>query len=981
VFSPWFASRTVRKLDAETMTSASAIGGTDALIGRESELEALGRALAEADRGRGSLVMLSGDAGLGKTALAGATAADSGGIVMRGAAHRAGTPPHGPVVEALRSRLRADPKALAEAGSLLPHLALVMPELGEAPAASDQPTIFEAFRGALAAVSASETAVVILDDLHWSDDATLDLLAYLAAPLSEMSIVVIGVYRSDELQRDHPLRRLRTELRRGGTLTEVELEPLDPRQTKALAERILGGPVAGSLARTIHDRTQGIPFFVEEVTHALAGSDRLREGRRGFELGGGEDVPVPETIRDAVLMRASSLSSGGREAAEVAAVAGEGFALDQVAALSSSEGLSELVEGNLVLEDADGRGEFRHALVRDAIYADVPWLRRSELHRAFAERLTAAKAPSWAIANHWLGAREEVLARDALMTAVEEFGAVHAYRDAKRAGRRALELWDPAEDVAARLEALERYAACAELAGERGEAARAWRDVVEIRRSESDPLRMGEAQRRLAGIYALDGDRVRARDARRLAADAYAEAGLVDQAAADRLVAAGYLTQAGDHSEAIDVVRRARKEAEQVGRLDLQAEAMGIEGVALAKRGDPDQGMELARSGLSLALEHGLTASAGSLYQRLGTVHEQAADYGAAVEAMETAIGLCNSAGADDKERVCFECMAYLLRELGDWERAKELCLQLEADGTTGPGAGVVIDGVRGSIEGFRGHAAPARRLLTASLESAIKSDLLSMQIDCSAALAWVADSTGDVDTAASHARFLLQRWERSEDHHFAVWGLRWASSFFARCRDGEQARACAEALGRISAGGGYPDALAALAHALAESALLDDEAEIAAEHANRAVELHRSLDIPYERAEVSLRAGAILAAAGEREQALERLVDAHRIARKLGARPLATAAASEVEALGESVEKRLGKRAAAERDGAGLSRRELEVMRLVAAGRTNKEVAEELFLSPRTIDMHVRNILSKFGSRSRTEATARARELGLLDG
>ena len=121
------------------------------------------------------------------------------------------------------------------------------------------------------------------------------------------------------------------------------------------------------------------------------------------------------------------------------------------------------------------------------------------------------------------------------------------------------------------------------------------------------------------------------------------------------------------------------------------------------------------------------------------------------------------------------------------------------------------------------------------------------------------------------------------------------------------------------------------------------------------------------------------LAACGEREPALERLGDAYRTARKLGARPLATEAAREVAALGESVSGRLGSRAAADTDGAGLSRRELEVVRLIAVGRTNREVAQELFLSPRTVDMHVRNILRKLDCRSRVEAAHRAGELDLL--
>lgn len=183
----------------------------------------------------------------------------------------------------------------------------------------------------------------------------------------------------------------------------------------------------------------------------------------------------------------------------------------------------------------------------------------------------------------------------------------------------------------------------------------------------------------------------------------------------------------------------------------------------------------------------------------------------------------------------------------------------------------------------------------------------------------------------------------------------------------------------RIASTTGHAYALVALAYAIGGTALLEGDGETATEQMSRAVEIYRSLDVPFERAHVELRAGVALAAAGDRESALERLHDAYRTARKLGARPLASEAAREVAALGEAVTRRLGSRAAADADGAGLTRREREVVRLIAVGRTNREVAQELFLSPRTVDMHVRNILRKLECRSRVEAAHRAGELGLL--
>jgi DNA-binding NarL/FixJ family response regulator len=162
--------------------------------------------------------------------------------------------------------------------------------------------------------------------------------------------------------------------------------------------------------------------------------------------------------------------------------------------------------------------------------------------------------------------------------------------------------------------------------------------------------------------------------------------------------------------------------------------------------------------------------------------------------------------------------------------------------------------------------------------------------------------------------------------------------------------------------------------------ALVGGDAAGAAQQFTHALDLLGDLGVPYERAESELRAAIALAAAGERGLAIDHLISAYRAARRLGARPLARAAAEELARLGEQVERRLGRRAAGQLEHAGLSRREVEVLRLISVGRTNREIAQALFLSPRTIDMHVRNILTKLDCRSRTEATRRAAELDLLE-
>ncbi|HEX6027197.1 MAG TPA: response regulator transcription factor, partial [Solirubrobacter sp.] len=493
-----------------------------------------------------------------------------------------------------------------------------------------------------------------------------------------------------------------------------------------------------------------------------------------------------------------------------------------------------------------------------------------------------------------------------------------------------------------------------------------------------DPAALAAIERRLAALYDLQGDRGRALTARLDAAGSFSAAGLPGEAAAERLRVAAYQQSAGRHGEAVELAVAAAEEATRAERTDLRARALGLEGVARAKRGEHAAGVDTIRAGLSLALEHELTTEAAELYQRLGTALEVAADYGGARQALATAVGLCEATGADGQEHTCLSCLAYVLRELGDWNEAEALSRELGA-GSGPPDDALVADGILGSILVFRGDARAGRPLLSRCLATATRLDVVSMGVDSAAALGWTAAHAGDHAVAAEHCRTVLTWWERSEDHHYAVWGLRTAAWVFATGGDLPRARACAEALSAIAADAGHPYALAALAHALAETALREGDAGAAARQLGRALELQADLDTPFERAQIALRAGVALAAAGEREAAAQRLEEAYRAARRLGSRPVAAAAADELARLGEPLERRLGRRAAAAHEGAGLSRRELEVMRLVSLGRTNREIARELFLSPRTVDMHVRNILAKLSCRTRTEAAARASELGLV--
>lgn len=948
------------------------------MVGRERERAELARVLDRARDGRGGFLLLTGEAGIGKTRLAEEALVQPGLTLLRAESVQDATPPYGPIVAVLRSYLRGTPAAFADAGPLAGHLALLLPELGPPPP-SDQATLVAAIHDAFGTVARQGPTAIFLDDLQWADGATLDLLPAIAAWVEDAPLLVVAAYRSDEIPRGHPLRRVRTDLRRAGRLRELTVEPLSREETIQLVTAILGHEPDPPLAAALYDRTQGVPFFLEELASALGDGGRPWTDGAGKPFATAADVRIPETLRDAVLLRAERLSARARQAVDIAAVAGTQFDLDVVAELAGGdEGLIELLERGLIVELGPGLATFRHALAREALYGAVPWPRRRHNHRLIAACLEQRGAAHGEVAEHWLAAREFDRGRRALLSAADAACEVHAYRDAAELGRRALALWPEGDDELGRLAELDRLGRCLEVCGQLGEAVLAWQEASAGFRLASAWCELADAERRLAAAYELQGMGERALTARQGAVVAFDACGDPEEAAAERLAAAEHLEAAGQFGAGLEFVLAAASAAERAERVDLTARSLGLEGQLRADLGQVERGLDTIRAGLSRALEANLSEAAAEIYYRLAITLDQASDYPAARDAYQTAVTFCRERGVTGVEQICLACFAVVLRQTGDWDQAIAVCREVLDVADEAHPARTVAAGLLGSVLALRGERARARALLLGAHAQALRRGLAPLEMDTAWSLAIVDDLDGAHDAAAERFRFVRDRWEQTEDRHYAILPLRWAATFFAGQGSAKEARACAHALAKI-AGSGNPEALAALAHALGECALLEGDAERAALHFDQALERLRHLEMPFARAYTQLRSGVAQAAAGDRDAGVGRLTEAYRTARKLGARPLAARAAAELVALGEPVERRLGRRAAGYLDRAGLSRRELDVLRLISVGRTNREIGRELFLSPRTVEMYVGNILSKLNCVSRTEATHRAHELRLL--
>ena len=735
VFSvDWATAASIRRTVAadDVAISAAAPASQQVLcpvvIGRDREAAALDGHLTETIAGHGRTILVSGEAGLGKSALMRRfqeRATEQGARLLIGECTEIeARRPFGPFIDALTAGHLPLPPALEQGGP------------GALPVAEvERYRVHVAFAEQIAEAARERPLVVVIEDLHWGDEATFELVPYLARKLKDEPVLLVATYRSDELHRLHPLNHVLAELSRGRLAEDIRLKRLTLEEVGQVITRALGLKQAPTAAfrQAIFDRTEGNPFFVEEILRALVERGELayRDGawHREKEVA---DLTIPASVRDAVQQRLLGLEPNARRAMQVAAIIGLRFDFELLEAVSKLdehtlfEAIKAAIEAQLVREETDTSGNdayaFRHALSREAVLADLLQRERRLLHRAVGEALegmTVARPEDRAeeLAYHFDEARDTARAFRYHRIAAERSLRMAAPVQAIAHFERAIEL--APDDEPALVDLSLRLADVATSMADNARALRAAEQARAIADERGDRIGAGEAIHRISLFRWMNGATTQAEE---IVREGIAQ---LEPLGSSSALAACYVELARlamiDHrdAEAVAMGELGTAMARETGA--LQTEIFGLNFVGTSLAHTPARGAEglvLLERSLAMAEEHDLPYLAQRAFNNL-TVSLRSVGRPYADRRAITERSLAHARRHGLRSDPLMLAEVFIALDDGDGDRLLELVVETRNDtiwSCTREIIGAIVNAARGGPESGAAEIADAaaRRLIAA---------------------------------------------------------------------------------------------------------------------------------------------------------------------------------------------------------------------------------------------------------------------------
>ena len=862
------------------------------LLERDLFLEDLDRLLSQAVAGQGCLVFVAGEAGVGKSTLVEefCSRVRESICCLRGSCDPLSTPrPLGPLFD-----------IAAQVGG---DLEMLLRD------ASQRYELFTAYLELLR--TGSKPNLAVIEDVHWADDATLDLLRYTGRRIENIPAMVVATFRDDEVGPGHPLRSVLGDLATSPTIQRMSIPPLSREAVGQLAGE------SGIDAGQLFNLTGGNSFYVTEV---------LASGVSG----------IPETVRDAVLARADRLPYTSRQVLDIAAVIGfssEAGLLESVAA-SDFDAVEACVATGVLRYLPDGSGfVFRHEIARQAVLAAMPPHQRIRLNRTVMHAIQASDPGSDLLARLAHHA-EEAGDREAVLryapAAGDRAASLNAHREAVAQYRRALRFANDLPGIE-RAGLLEKYAIECDIVDEVRDSLQARQEAIEIWRKLGQPLREGENLTHLMGILVTAG---RNAEAEQTILDSVA---LLEPLGPSVQLAKAYRGQAHlrmlnrDCAEAVVLGERSIALAEQISDTVTIIDANITVGAALLVAGDNDGEHYLLRS-LEMARAIGLETSVSGSYRQLGSAFGEMYQFARAERYLLDGIAFTSERDLDYQRwyMVCWLALCYLHQ--GRWTEATEVAASVTSRRSVAVISRIMALLALGRIRARRGDP-DVWVALDEAVTMAAQTATLQRIGPVRAARAEAAWLAGDTPSVIAEARAVYDLAFK----HQHRWHVGELSYWLWKAGEQIDLPECAAEPYRLQIGGNW----------------------------QAAADAWRQIGCPYE-------AARALSESDDEDALKQALLEFE----QLGAGPMAGIVARMLRDRGARGIPR-GPRAETLANPAGLTRRELEVLQFVAQGLRNADIAEVLFLSPKTVDHHVSSILGKLGVHSRTEAAHAATRLG----